>query len=146
MKTEANHPRIAARKGLIVVGIATGLMVSAIVVGCSKAKHYRAHHDAESLYATLHKDIKPGDSIERVEELLGIGEPPRNPEKLVAVTQKFAQRSPQSYPDGVRDGDVFLGYRGGNQTLYLQFREGRLINFNAKDFEQIPELTGVRSD
>lgn len=146
MKPWVNRQWIAAGRGWVAVGVVTCFIVSGTVVGCSKAKHYRAHHDAESLYATLHKEIKPCDSVRRVGELLGEGLPARNPERLVAVTQKFAQRSPQSYPEGVRDDDMFLGYQGGSGTLYLQFRAGRLINFNPRDFEKVPEFAGIRSD
>ena len=144
MKTQSKRRRIGAGTSLIAVGIAVCLIASATVSGCSKAGHYRVHQDAKSLFATLHKEIKPGDSFQRVEELLGKGEPPQNREKLIAAVKKFAQRLPQSYPDGVRDDDVFLDYRAGNMTVSLQFREGRLINLNPKDFEKVPELVGVR--
>ena len=142
MNTQSNQHKVRARLALIAVGIAVCLIVSATVSGCSKAGHYRAHHDAESLFATLHKEIKPGDSIQRVEELLGKGEPPRNPEKLRAFVTKRVESVPQEFPDGVRDDDVFLAYRAGNMTIHLQVRGGRLINFNSKEYEKLPLAVG----
>ncbi len=94
--------------------------------------------DAESLFAVLHKQVKLGDSIQRVQELLGQGQPPRNPEKNLATAKKKATRYPQHYPDGAKDGDQFLVYVYGNLVVDLQFRDGRLINFNPKEYETLP--------
>ena len=140
MNTQSNRHRTAIGVVPFAIGIAVCLIVSATVSGCSKAGPHPTPQDAKSLFATLHAQIKPGDSIQRVQELLGQGEPPQNREKFIAVVKKFAERLPQDYPAGVRDDDEFLRYSYQNLTVHLQFRAGRLLNFDPQKFEKVPDL------
>ncbi len=112
-----------------------------VLTGCNKARHYREYHDGDSLFAVLHSKIKAADGLERVESLLGKGSPPKSQVKLVKVLQKMAQVRPQGYPDGIKEDDQFVGFDGPNgSTIYLQFRDGKLINFDPKEFSRPPDV------
>ena len=112
------------------------LMVSLSLTTCAapqdypEAKHYREHKDTTSLNQTLHRYLKPGDSIEHVNRLLGSGDE-GDRTTLLRVQKTFARKVPASYPDGVEDGDRFLEYDApDNCSIILQFRDNRLINFD----------------
>ena len=107
--------------------------------GCSPAAHYRENHDAKSLCAVLSRQVKRGDTMERIQTLLGVqaveGEPrQRAARQFVAATQ----RRPKEYPDGVMGDDVFVGCPTGGAVLFLQFRQGKLINFDPGKFKTVP--------
>lgn len=103
---------------------------------------YRQQRDAEWLYAVLHEDVKAGDSIERVQELLGKGQAADEPDRLLEATRKLAEMHPVGYPDGVQEGDVFLGYPIGKRSiLYLQFRNGKLVNHIPDHFAEYEPAT-----
>ncbi len=101
--------------------------------GCSESpdQHYRKHHDGKSLYEVLYKQVKPGDSIEKVQGLLGPGEPAES--RARRAIEKFAQKTPDRYPDGYRETDTLLDYPMDGGSAILQFRDGRLINHNPED-------------
>ena len=126
--------------------VLAALVVTAIVVmiavpllswhfGFLAAMHYRLTGDQESLYKVMHKYIRSGDSVAKVESLLGSGNRD-HPAELVAFAQSMSRRLPQSYPDGVQTGDVFIGWSG----MWLQFRDGRLINHVPEEFEEYVPL------
>lgn len=110
---------------------------------CDKARHYRAHQDIESLCVALYTQVKPGDSLSRVQALLGDGTAATNREKFVRVMNAVTNKNPQAYSDGIEDQDQFIGFTGRGQpemTVFLQFRNGRLINFQPSDFEKVPRV------
>jgi hypothetical protein len=114
-----------------------GYVVMAILVaggGCSPAAHYRKYHDGESLCAVLHDSVRTGDSVEKVEGLLGAGEDAVDTGPVEAMRQ-FAARDPSHWTDGVKDDDRVIGFSiNDGQVLWLQFRNGKLINHNPGDF------------
>ena len=60
--------------------------------------------------------------------------------RLVSVTRQMAQRT-NSYPSGTRDDDRFIGYASKESgTLWVQFRDNKLINFNPADFARADAL------
>src|SRR5437868_2118885 len=87
--------------------IATTIAI-VVLCGCSTARHYRTHEDAKSLFATLHRQVKARDSIERVRELLGLGKLSPDPTKSVARAQRMAQRFPEAFPAGLSVDNLFL--------------------------------------
>ncbi len=94
------------------------------------------------MFAVLHEQIKPGNTLEHVENLLGKGTPPKDQAKLVRVLQKMAQVRPQGYPEGIQENDPFAGFsfNGSHSSIvYLQFRNGKLINFDPKEFSKAPD-------
>jgi len=134
-RTSSTRRRIAGAAAFAVV-VTTCAVVFAEASTHSKARHYRKHMDAESLFATLHNEIRAGDSIQRVETLLGKRQISRSHERLLIMARNKAQLSPRKHPSGVRNDDEFVGFCYGNTAaIFLQFREGRLINFDPEGFE-----------
>src|SRR5438128_947362 len=116
--------------------------VLAFLVGCTTADKYRSSGRSEDLRGALNQEVTDGASIGRVQQLLGPGWEVRDDEqrRLVLVTRQIASRT-NTYPAGTQDDDRFVGYPskdGG--TLYLQFRNGKLINFNPDDFARADAL------
>ncbi|MCH8333133.1 hypothetical protein IIC65_04310 [Candidatus Sumerlaeota bacterium] len=106
-------------------------MTGLLLMGCDAAAHYRKYGDGKSLDKALHTRIKKGESIARVQDLLGPGLPARDPERHRDLVRRFIERDSESFPDGVSDDDFFLAYRmGAKATKILQFRDDKLINFD----------------
>lgn len=124
-----------------------GYVVMAILVagaGCSPAAHYCKYHDGKSLYAVLHDSVRTGDSVEKVEGLLGAGQDGqgKNPNEAM---KKMAAKNPSGWPDGVKDDDRMIAYPfDGGVILWLQFRNGKLINYNPADFTKYQPINSVR--
>ena len=116
----------------------------ALASGCSPAKHYRKYHDVKSLCAVLSRQVKSGDSIERVKDLLGPGAVLSGESRDRAANHyaQLTRQRPQVFPDGVVGDDVFVGYDSDAAALALQFRNGRLVNFDPKRFETVPAGPG----
>ena len=114
-----------------------GCVVAGLVMagsGCSSAAHFRAHRDGPSLYAVMHDSVREGDSLAKVERLLGRGLEDGQKEAL-KVSKGFAAKDPAKWPDGVNDDDWMVGFRFGElSTLWLQFRDGKLVNHNPADY------------
>lgn len=114
-----------------------------LLFGCStslppEAEHYRRARDTASLNQTLHRDVRPGDSVARVERLLGPGDR-KDQAKQLSFTKLCAERAPKFYPDGVQEGDEFLAFHAAdNCSISLQFRNGKLVNHNPKDIPDGP--------
>ena len=108
--------------------------------GCSSAAHYRSHKDGKSLYAVMHDSVRPGDSVEKVQELLGAGQNDEG-RKCIEATKRIAAKNPSACPDGVRDDDVMIGFPFGELgSLWLQFRNGKLVNHNPAEFAKFEEM------
>jgi hypothetical protein len=114
--------------------------------GCSSADHYRSHKDGKSLYAVMHESVRTGDSVEKVQGLLGAGQNDEG-QKALEATKKMAAKNPSGWPDGVRDDDKMIGFPFDDGiTLWLQFRNGKLVNHNPSDFTKYePTVNAVGS-
>ncbi len=103
--------------------------------GWFSAAVYRYTGSGKWLYSALYHGVQNGDTVEEVERLLGPGQ--EGDSRVRSALEKFAQRNVAGYPDGYEDSDQILGFRmGGNQELYLQFRNGLLINFDPEEFRK----------
>ena len=125
--------------------IVSSCLIFALAQGCSPARHYHEHHSGEALFRVLRKQVSKGDSVERVQELLGLQVQAVKNERMVNAVRKLAAKFPKHYPDGAKDNDLFLACPVGdndNLTYYLQFRDGHLINFRRKDFAKYEEIMG----
>jgi len=130
---------------VVTVVLVSGTVLFALFVVLNPALRYRWRHDGASLYKVLYNQLKDGDSREEVERLLGLGTPAANPARLLSANREFARRRPASYPDGAKDGDTFLGHRvGGGSMLYLEFRDGRLVNHIPSDFREYHKAVLIR--
>jgi len=135
------HRGIGLKASIVAATGALCVLIVAAGSGCSPAQRYRQLQEAQSLFAALHQQVKNGDSVQNLQKLLGPGTQPANKNGLLRATRRFAQRYPQDYPAGVKDEDLFIVYSTeGDLTVALQFRDGRLINFNRQDYEQVPRL------
>ena len=125
--------------GIVFVGLYTCFLV------LPPWLHYHIFTDEPSLNHVLSKQVQRGDSIEHVQTLLGRGERPsgKDRDQLLKATQNFAGRWPDQYPDRVKLDDVFLGYNVRGNVTYLQFRNGKLTNFNPNDFKQPSQISVI---
>lgn len=102
-----------------------------------EAEHHQRFQDGKSLYSLLRSSIRTGDSVEVVERILGKSVPLA--EGLDDLRSQLRQQADQ-YPErslfGVNDSDTFVTYPVENSNLSLQFRNGYLVNHDAKMFEQ----------
>jgi len=120
--------------------VAVALVASS---GCSSAAHFREYRDGQSLFAVMHDSIRPGDSIVKVEHLLGRGLTVGQKDALQAAKNMEA-KNPANWPDGVNDDDWVIGFRYGElSTLWLQFRDGRLVNHDPKDYAKYEPMVSA---
>ena len=126
------------KQALIPVFILLVIVTLAIVAtwpsSALEADHYQRFQDGKSLYAVLSGRIRRGDSLQEVEEQLGPAVPVEDMEAARTETQRNAAWNPDSFPDGVYDGDVFVAYPFENTILKLQFRNGTLVNHDPARF------------
>jgi hypothetical protein len=112
--------------------------------GVLASLRYRMTDSPAAFYGAVHKRLSPGDSMGRFREVLGPGEEVigQRREKLLSASRHFMVQSPDAYPDGVEEADVFIEYRVGLNTGYqFQFRDGRVINFNPNDYSNYRPVT-----
>ena len=121
------------------------LIVAMLFTGClSRSDRYQRDRDEKSLYAVLHKDVKPGASRASVRALLGLGQEPLDYASKLESFKTLAERYPDEFPDGVQDGDVFVGHAiGTTMFCQLQFRDDRLINHKPEDFKKYDLVKSV---
>lgn len=108
--------------------------------GRFSAAVYRYTGSGRWLYSALYHGVQNGDTIEQVEKLLGPGK------QASDFVRKAVKKLPQRYqqPDGYEDSDRILGFPLPGGELYLQFRNGVLINFDPAEFEKYTEPQIVR--
>jgi hypothetical protein len=102
--------------------------------------HYKRNHDAKSIRYLLSRRIKTGDSLERVVSLLGPGELDDGSNLAYKMEWQAGPHDnqyvvPALYPDGFREGDLFINFVAKPYNPYaLQFRNGRLVNHDPTQF------------
>lgn len=81
-----------------------------------------------------------------MEGLLGPGHD-HEVENALEAFKKLAAKNPAQWPDGFRDDDRIVGFDFDDlSTLWLQFRNGKLINHNPGDFaEYEPMVSAISS-
>ena len=106
------------------------------LLGCSP--YHRQLRAGRRLYRTLHREVREGDSRERVESLIGPGSPGVGGKTLDKLQRDIAQRHPEMFPGGIEDNDVLLYWRVGDSGgfILLQFRNGRLVNFDHNEYAE----------
>ena len=124
---------------LMLVGVVVTIGVIVLVTyscqtGRFSAAVYRYTRSGKWLYSALYHGMQKGDTVEEVERLLGSGQ--EGDSRVRSALKKFAQRNVAGYPDGYEERDVILGFRLPGGELYLQFRNGLLINFDTEEFRK----------
>jgi hypothetical protein len=96
-------------------------------------------HDLASFSRILAEKIRPGDSLNQVEALLGSGRRLTADERIktAAAVRRWQKDQSEYYADSVQDQDIFLRWPMADEcTLQLQFRDGRLINHVPESYVQ----------
>ena len=118
---------------MVILGIA---FITTWPSGALEADHYQRFHDGKSLYAVLSSRIASGDSLEHVESILGPGTPlTEETDAFRSQLREQALWTPQRFPNGVQDIDVFLTWPLEDRSVTLQFRNATLVNHRGEDFE-----------
>lgn len=104
--------------------------------------------DTKSLRLALLHEIKPGDRIEHIRNILGPGKPAteKQQQDLLASYHRWQTKYGNQFnaPDGIATTDVFLFYpygKNAQSSIYLQFRYDRLINHNPDEFKDADALS-----
>lgn len=126
--------------------LALFVVVAPLISGCEKPEaHFRRHHDSESFFRVLNQSIRPGYTIAEVQRLLGpewTAPTSSDPAAVNNIRLQIAKdgrvKSPDN-PDGVQSGDKFLFYSLDDYTrdFNLQFRHGKLINFDPGHYTEL---------
>ena len=108
--------------------------------GCSTyGQKYCQTSSTESLRLAMLHEIKPGMTTQEVQQKIGTGERPegKQHDRAVKIVRYFNDRYPEKYPDGFQDTDVIFSYPSDQGlTVYLQYRDNRLINHDPAEFER----------
>ena len=132
--------KFSIRAVLILVTLLGGLF--AFIHWNDPVTRYRRNHDAASLRAILSRRARNGDTIARIQDLLGPAKQYTDAGFKSALTA-HAHRNPSSFPDGVAEIDAFYEFaEGPNMATILQFRNGRMVNFDPKEFQE-PSRVGM---
>jgi hypothetical protein len=130
---------------LVLVGVVATIGVIILVTyscqtGWFSAAVYRYTGSGKWLYSALYHGVQNGDTVKEVERLLGPGKEADS--RVRNAVKKLTQRYPNL--DGYEESDVVLGFRLPSGELYLQFRDGVLINFDPEDFRKYeePQIVG----
>ena len=113
------------------------VLVAVIAVGLAAYIAYEHWHASKyprlHAYRILHRSIRVGDSIDKVQRLL--------PGSLVAdaketsLFRKMISRWPLAQaPEGYKPDDFLLVYKVENGMVFLQFRDDVLINYDPDEF------------
>lgn len=119
--------RLSLRALLVLIALFG--VVMAIVRGNDPAVRYRRTHSGDALLTVLKEHIQNGDSVEKLERLLG-------PASVVSipgyrgVVEQNCRKNPNGCPEGVEESDTFLSYRAGRTNLVVQTRNGKLVNYD----------------
>lgn len=98
---------------------------------------YRRTGDPQSLDVALFRGVANGDTVEKIESLLGPGFVVTASDELaraVRARKQMISRGDPSMTSGYRDGDMFMEWKYGIATYQFQFRDGRIINFDPEEF------------
>ncbi len=111
----------------------------------SLSARYQRQHDEVSLRSLLATQIKPGDSKQRVSELLGPGQPDDGSYRSRLLEwQSGPHFLREFFPEGVRESDAFMFFDSKPGGRYeLQFRDGLLINFDPTNYVGPPLLNDL---
>ena len=130
-------PRVTIRVTLALIALIAGLL-GLFRWWNDPAVRYRRNHDPAALWAVLSQRVQNGATVEAVESQLGRGEVCTDPKSLRSLA-RLVRLLPGKYSQGYEDGDEFRRYVSGPATLInLQFRGGRLVNFDPREFGSPP--------
>jgi len=130
---------LLAALGMVATIGAVLLFAYVAMTGRFSGMLYRYTGSGKWLYSALYHGVEDGDSVEKVEGLLGAGK--EAGQNMRRAVKKLASQNPGSA--GYEDSDRMLGFGLPGGALYLQFRDGVLINFDPGDFEKYEEAQTI---
>lgn len=109
------------------------------LIGCASDSTHQGKNypnDRQSMSFALALEIKPGDSLERVQEILGPGtiQVGSDQSRCVSAVQAWQRDEPALYPSGAKSTDMFVIWNAPGCDQMLQFRNGRLINHSPDSY------------
>lgn len=110
----------------VVLCVAAGVWIAPRVRLAFNASQFRDNGDANA-FLYVYESLRNGDTIERIEGLLGSGQPNQDP-KYRAACKKVVDANPDEAPSGFLESDALMGYSAGVNIIHLQFRDGQLVN------------------
>lgn len=131
----------------LTLGLASAAAVAMILVAgyflLTPSAYFRVLRDEASYSRFMATCVRPGCTMAEIQQSLGDGVVVTEKDRLrlVAVFEEAAKRYPESFPDGAKPSDQFVGYRFGLNTDWLQFRDGVLVNFNPREYDKPIEIT-----
>ena len=90
----------------------------------------------EEISTVLAYEVKPGDSLAKVESFMGKGVVQTGDDhaKLIEAVKGWQEESPDLYPAGAEAEDVFIIWTAPGCDQLLQFRNDQLINHDPKSY------------
>lgn len=139
------------RQQFSLTALLLGVLVSAVIFAIVRynlpSQRYRRNRDSESLRTLLSRSVAPGDSLVSVAALLGRGEPE---DELAANLRKWQagpRFKPRAFPEGIEDDDVFVSFESKPRgRIMLQFRDGKLVNFDPAHFKGANNMIDTMSN
>ena len=107
------------------------ILAAFLLTACSDTSTYSRRQDGHSLYAVLYNQVSNGDSKEDIKTLIGSGSPlpQQTIERMMPQMKTLASKSPDQFPDGIRESDNFVSYKVDQQHhIILMFRDGVIVN------------------
>ncbi len=133
-KAEPNTISRLALPGLLILPLV--LLIAGYLL-MPASTHFRLFHDQKSFCRVMSQRIEPGMTLDQVEDLLGHAEivSETDQQLLIRSINDSVTQKPNPYPDGAAFGDKFMEYEFGTFGVYLQFREGKLINHSRREYD-----------
>jgi hypothetical protein len=132
----SNSGRRRRQFSLLALLVGVGI-VGMVLAGWRIHHQWQGKHRHRVLLERLHKSVRNGDSIEKVQSLLGPGDLVQDASSPIRTVEAH----PDHYPHGVEPGDIFLLYDPRiRDWVYLQFRNGRLVNHRPEAFAKYSDV------
>lgn len=147
MSSDSETPsRVPRGYKLIAFSVAVVIVVVGSFCFMPADIHFRIFQDERSFNLVMSQHVSTATTQAEIYRILGTGTviTEQERQRLLKATRDFQQQTPAAYPDGTTDDDQFVGYDLGTFTTYLQFRNGRIVNFNPREFDVPFQFTAIR--
>jgi len=142
---------VKRRQQFSLTALLLGVLVSAVILAVVRynlpSQRYRRNRDSESLRALLSRNVAPGDSLESVAALLGRGKPEDEQAAKLREWRDGPRFKPRAFPEGIEQEDIFVSFESKpSGRIMLQFRAGKLVNFDPAHFKGPNNMIGGMSN
>jgi hypothetical protein len=121
---------------VLFLGVLVASVIFAVIRYNLPSQRYRRNGDEESLRTLLSRRVVSGDSQESVSSLLGGGKLEEGVRSSLLKWQSGPRVKANVFPEGIEEDDVFISFEQNPRVgrLVLQFRNGKLVNFDPTEF------------